>query len=226
MSADLPGRRFVQGLLHEVAVIRRKIDALLRGEATVPWRFIAVAVCLAGFGYGTVMGFHGGRFLQALYSGLKVPLLLSVATCVCLPSFFVLNTVLGLRSDVAVAVRAVLLAQGSVAVCLAGLAPLTAVGYLSSANYPFAMVLNGVMFALASLAGQITLTRHYRPLLARDPRHWLGLFAWLILYVFVAIQAAWVLRPFIGAPGLPTSFFRQEAWGNAYVQVVRGLFGG
>ena len=222
----MPGRRFGQGLLHELAAVRGKIDALLRGEATVPWRFIAVAGCVAGFGYGAVMGFHQGRFLQALFSGLKVPLLLMVSTGVCLPSFFVLNTVLGLRSDFGVAFRAVLYAQGSLAVCLAGLAPLTAVGYLSIADYPFAMALNGAMFALASLAGLMTLTRHYRPLLARDSRHWIGLVSWLILYVFVAIQAAWVLRPFIGAPGLPSTFFRQEAWGNAYVQVFRGLFGG
>ncbi len=31
---------------------------------------------------------------------------------------------------------------------------------------------------------------------------------------------AWVLRPFVGSPGKPITFFRQEAWGNAYVEVA------
>jgi hypothetical protein len=42
-----------------------------------------------------------------------------------------------------------------------------------------------------------------------------------MLYVFVAIQGAWVLRPFVGAPGLEPSFLRAELWTNAYVVVAR-----
>jgi len=202
-----------------------KIDALLRGEEAVPWRVLIAAGCMAGFAYGAVMGFFGGRWLQSCYSGLKVPLLLLVSTLVCLPNFFVINTVLGLRDDFAAAYRGVLSAQGGVAVCLAALAPLTMVGYLSSSHYTFALVLNGTMFALASLAGQVTLARHYRPLIARNPRHRIGLTMWLVLYVFVAIQLAWVLRPFIGDPSRPTTFFRETAWGNAYVKIFVALFG-
>jgi hypothetical protein len=40
--------------------------------------------------------------------------------------------------------------------------------------------------------------------------------AWLVVYAFVGIQMAWVLRPFIGNPDQPTRFFREESWGNAY----------
>jgi len=43
--------------------------------------------------------------------------------------------------------------------------------------------------------------------------------------VFVAIQLAWVLRPFIGDPSRPTTFFRETAWGNAYVKIFVALFG-
>jgi len=31
---------------------------------------------------------------------------------------------------------------------------------------------------------------------------------------------AWVLRPFVGQPHSSVSFFRPEAWGNAYVELV------
>jgi len=29
----------------------------------------------------------------------------------------------------------------------------------------------------------------------------------------------WVLRPFIGDPAKPTAYFREGAWGNAYIEV-------
>jgi hypothetical protein len=57
-----------------------------------------------------------------------------------------------------------------------------------------------------------------------DARHHVTRLAWLVLYVFVAIQLAWLLRPFVGDPGLATRFLRQDAWSNAYVVVARTLW--
>jgi len=45
----------------------------------------------------------------------------------------------------------------------------------------------------------------------------------ILAYAFVGIQMAWLLRPFVGAPNTPVRFFREEAWGNAYVVVVKLL---
>jgi hypothetical protein len=67
----------------------------------------------------------------------------------------------------------------------------------------------------------VLLRRSYRPLIARYPAHRWLLVVWLFLYVFVGIQMAWVLRPFVGAPDMPVQFFREEAWGEAYVELVR-----
>jgi hypothetical protein len=188
-------------------------------EPKVHWRFL-VSVIVAGTAiYGSAMGSFGLRPLQALYSALKVPLLIGISSLICLPSFFVLNTVLGLRDDFAAACRAVLAAQASLALALASLAPITIVGYLSSSDYPTATLMNGLMFAIATGAAHTTLSRHYRVLVQRNPRHRVTRFAWLVLYVFVSIQMAWVLRPFIGAPTIRTAFFRSDMWGNAYVEV-------
>jgi len=205
-------------------------DALLRcegrhtvGGGRLPWAAIVAMIIAAGFAYGAVMGLYQLRPLQALYSGLKVPLLLFVATIVCLPNFFVVNTVIGLRDDLPAALRGILSAQGTLAICLVALAPITAFIYVSDIGYQTAKVANGLMFALASAAGQVTLARHYRPLLAKDRRHMVGLVCWLLLYIFVAVQFAWVLRPFIGRPGLDVTFFREGAWGNAYLEVLRAI---
>lgn len=203
------------------------IDDLLRGRGsygddawTLPWARLAVIGLAGGLLYGAVMGSYGLQPRQALYSALKVPLLVGVSTVVCLPNFYTVNTVLGLSADFAKVIRAILLAQGTVAVVLASLAPLTAFLYLSIEDYGTAVAVNGVVFLAAALAGQVTLARRYRPLIERNPRHRIGRAAWLTLYVFVAIQAAWVLRPFVGNPALATRFFRAEAWGNAYVEVA------
>lgn len=83
-----------------------------------------------------------------------------------------------------------------------------------------AKVFNGLMFLTASVAGQVQLARHYRPLIAQNPAHRWTLRMWVVIYTFVGIQLAWTLRPFIGAAGLETTFFRQGAWTNAYVEVA------
>lgn len=187
----------------------------------VPWRGLLAWLAAGGFGYGLVMGYFAGRLEQALYSALKVPMLLGVSTLVCVPNFFVVNSVLGLRDDFAAACRGVVAAQATLSLVLASCVPLTALAYVSSADYNFATAFNGVIFLVASIAGQVTLSRHYAPLIAGNPRHRIGRRAWLGLYVFVAIQLAWMLRPFVGSPHLPPQFLREEAWDNAYVVVFR-----
>jgi hypothetical protein len=204
-----------------------EVDDLLRAEGRygqesgpIPWRPLVAIGLAGGVLYGAVMGSYGLGARQALYSALKVPLLVGVSTLTCLPNLYTVNAVLGLRPDLRLVVRAILMAQGTVAVALAGLAPITAFLYFGIADYGTAVTLNGLAFLIAALAGQVTLSRCYRPLVARNPRHRIGRAAWLTLYLFVGIQAAWVLRPFVGHPGLPTRFFRSEAWGNAYVEVA------
>lgn len=209
-----------------------QMDQLLRGgfeseeaPAGRTLRNWGIILAGAGFSYGAVMGTFGGvmgeRVLQVIYSALKVPLLLIVTFGVSLPSFFVLNTLLGLREDFRRALGALLATQAAMTVVLLALAPFTAFWYASSANYEHALLFNGAMFAVASVTAQWVLRRRYRPLIARRPRHMFLLRAWLGIYVFVGIQMAWLLRPFVGSPDLPVQFFREEAWGNVYEFIAR-----
>ena len=192
-----------------------------------------LAATLFGMAYGVAMGtFSGvwdGRTLQLLYSAVKVPILLTATFAVALPSFFVLNTLAGVRDDFADVVRALLAAQAGLTVVLASLAPLTVTFYAGTTDYNAAVLFNAACFGVASLAGQSLLGRYYRDLERRDPVHRPLRRTWLVLYAFVGVQAGWVLRPFIGKPGSPEAFFRDGAWGNAYVEVfdkVRLAVGG
>ncbi len=214
----------------------RTADGLLRGDAWAtrsenPRRVVfGLLVVIVSFGmfYGAAMGTFGGLFgertWQILYSSLKVPLLLSATFAISLPSFFVLNTLLGLRDDFGEAVRALMATQAGLAVILASLAPLTMFYYASTADYRTAVLFNGLMFAIASCAAQVLLRRHYRGLITRHRNHRWLLWSWIAIYAFVGIQMGWLLRPFVGDPDMPVQFFREGSWDNAYMIVIENVW--
>jgi hypothetical protein len=206
------------------AVLRRVGDVPRPGSPARTLLRLLFLVLVFGLFYGAVMGSFGGvggrRALQPVYSGLKVPLLLLVTFALSLPSFFVMNTLLGVRDDFPQVLRGLVATQAALTVVLASLAPLTAFWYASFRDYDQALAFNALAFGVASVAAQALLRRWYRPLVARNPRHRVLLRAWLVVYAFVGIQMGWVLRPFVGHPNAPTRFLREGAWGNAYEHVA------
>jgi hypothetical protein len=178
--------------------------------------------------YGAVMGSYGGmsglRFWQAVYSAVKVPFLMISTFLLSLPSFFVLNTLLGLRDDFPRVVRALISTQAGLTVILSALAPFTAFWYISGSDYEPAILFNGMMFAVASFSAQWMLRREYAPLIRSNPRQRWMLRTWIIIYIFVGIQMGWVLRPFIGNPRAPVQFFREGSWSNAYLFVLQMIW--
>jgi hypothetical protein len=217
----------------------RLADDVLRGETSPAWRTrelhrsllgsLTLAIVVYGMCYGGVMGTYGGiagaRIWQVAYSAVKVPILLFVTFLLSLPSFFVVNTLLGLRSDFPRVVRALLATQVGLTVILSALAPLTAFWYISGSEYYPAILFNGLMFAVASFSAQWMLRRSYAPLVRTNDRHRWMLRTWLFIYVFVGIQTGWVLRPFIGKPSAPVQFFREDSWSNAYEFLIEMIWG-
>lgn len=208
------------------AWLERSQDVLRGAPWTTRPGAIAPLLALAlvcGVTYGALMGTFGGvlgeRAFQVLASALKVPLLLGATCALSLPSFFVLNTLFGLRDDFPKVLRALAASQAGLAIVLVALGPITLLWYVSSPDYRLAILFNGVMFAAASAGAQVVLQRAYRPLIARDRKHRGLLRTWLALYVFVGTEMAWVLRPFIGNPAQPVEWFRADSLGNAYVEV-------
>ncbi len=211
-------------------------DEFLRGAgpfdpaatAVRPWWWLPVMVLTFGPIYGGLMGSYqldsAERLLQVLYAGSKVPLLLFATSVICLPGFFVLNTLLGLRDDLRESLQAILAGQAGLSVTLAALGPLTRFWYFTTENYRAALLFNVAMFAIATLAGHLIMLRYYRPLIRRHRHHRIALLGWIGLYAFVGVQMGWTLRPFIGSPDLAVAFFRDEPFSNAYVVVARLLF--
>ena len=188
-------------------------------------------VCVVGPIYGIAMGSYAWidghrsfsqQALQMLYSGLKLPLLITTTVALSLPSYFVLNSLFGLREDFGEAVRAVVSAQAGLVIILASLTPLTFFFYVSNtanSRYPTAILFNALMFTVASISAQRLLALWYAPLIKKNPRHRSMMVLWIFVFAFVGIQMGYVLRPFIGQPSNPTTFLRENPFENAYVRV-------
>ena len=216
----------------------RLTDELLRGELTEagpsraarlsPSAILGLMIVGFGMSYGGVMGTFGGltgdRPLQLLYSALKVPFLIMTTFALSVPSFYVVNTLLGLRPDFPRVIRALMITQAGLTAILTSLSPFTAFWYASGTGYHPAILFNGAMFGVASLGAQWILRREYAPLIRRDEKHRWMLRTWILIYVFVGIQMAWVLRPFIGDPTRPVQFFREDSWSNAYEVVLKMIW--
>src|SRR5688572_19713005 len=117
-------------LLHPGELLRSRAIPLAQ---RAPWRAVGELVLLVvvfGLAYGAVMGPYAGpvgpRVTQMLFSAVKDPLLLLLTFAISLPSFFVLNTLLGVRDDFGDAVRALVATQAALTIILASLAPITA----------------------------------------------------------------------------------------------------
>ena len=192
-------------------------------EKTLRQLLMLVALCGAFYGacMGSSNGISDGRGLQMVYSALKVPLLLQVTFMLSLPSFFVFNTLAGLRADFGQVIRALAASQAGLTLVLASLAPVALLWNASVVDHQLTILFNALLFGVATVGGQILLRRYYRPLIACNVRHRHLLLLWGILYTFVGIQMGWVLRPFVGDPDQPIRFFREDAWGNAYVMLTR-----
>lgn len=196
------------------------LRAVLHGESASARACVVLAVT-GGALHGFALGASSGEPLLALYSGLKIPLLLLCSCLVTLPNFYVLHAVLGLAPDFRAACRGLWAAQAALAAALGALAPVVVFVFVSSDNGYLLTLADGLLFAIAVAVGQTVLRRHYAPLLRRDRRHRITLICWAVLYVFFAIQLAWVLRPFLGTRGYPVEFLRGNAFAkNAYVVLI------
>ncbi len=203
------------------------------GAADLSVSTLLGTIGVGGAIFGCVMGTYlvagPGRWPLVLFAAVKVPTLILLTTAVCLPAFFVLNTVLGLRESFSRAVRAVLAGQAGLALGLASLAPLVRVAYECGISHQGAQLLCAGMFVLATAAGQTVMLRRYRGIIDADPvndaKHRTMLWTWVTMYVFTGIQTGWILRPYIGAPGLDVRFLRPDAFSNAYVYFLKLVLG-
>jgi hypothetical protein len=201
-----------------------------------PWQVIfCVATVVVGAGlYGAAMGIWREP-LQALYTGVKLPLLILLTTAGNALINGMLAPLLGLNMGFRQSSMAVLMTFTIASGILGALSPvalfvvwntppLTGMTSLKSTEYGFLQLTLVVFIAFAGVTGN----RRLMPLL----REWCRsvgtarrvLIAWLMVNLLLGSQICWILRPFIWDPARPVEFVGPEYWrGSFYETVFRAL---
>jgi hypothetical protein len=236
------------------------LDALReRGIGISPWR-LSVCIIILAMSYGicmglfAVFGLKGPGPMQIVASMVKLPLLYYLTLLVTLPSLYVFNALVGSRLPLSGVVRLLIASIGVNVTVLASLGPIVAFFSVCTTSYPFMVLFNVVVFAVAGLFGLRFLLQTLHRLnvaAARRPselpstseswaeaestgplepvrnrpvaEHITTVFRlWVIVYGLVGAQMGWVLRPFIGNPNLPFTWFRARE-SNFFMAVMHAL---
>lgn len=221
------------------ALLRRSQPAadLCEGARGAPTTgVLLVAVVALGTLYGLCMGLYGWRYGEA-YNALhvlavmgKVPALFLLTLAVTCPSLHVFSALARSTLSFRHTVRLLLAATATSLTVLASFGPVTAFFTFCTKSHPFMQLLNTVLFAVSGLIGVLFVQRSLAELLADGaeerpsaPRRLTFVFtAWIVIYVVVGAQMGWILRPFVGAPHLEQTLFR-DVESNFFYGVLEAL---
>ena len=219
----------------------KTVDAFLRAEPECfrGWMLgrqgnlvaFCVLAIIAGAGtYGAVLGWWRAP-LQALYTGIKLPLVILLTTLGNGLLNGMLAPLLGLKVTFRQSLTLVLMTFAMTAMVLGALSPVAlfivwntpplATGTtISSPEYALLQLTLTVFVALAGVMGNLRLV----PLL----RQWAGsaavarnvLLAWLVGNLFLGSQVCWVLRPFIWGANRPVEFIGPNCFQGSFFETV------
>ncbi|MBE0540749.1 MAG: hypothetical protein IH623_05130 [Verrucomicrobia bacterium] len=202
---------------------------VMQRPANLVWFCITATVFGAGV-YGAVMGCWRDPW-QALYTGIKLPLVILLTTLGNGLLNGMLAPLLGFNATFRQSLTIVLLTFATASVILGALSPvalfvvwstppLSVATQLSSPEYGFMQLTLAVLLASAGVAGNV----HVLPLLTQWTRSVVVarkvLLAWLAGNLFLGSQICWLLRPFIWDPAGPTRFIGREYFRGSFYETV------
>jgi hypothetical protein len=197
--------------------------------------FWCMAVVVAGAGlYGAVMGAWRDAW-QALYTGIKLPLVILLTTLGNTLLNGMLAPLLGLNLTFRQSLLMVLMTFTIAAVMLGAFSPiaafvvwntppLTAATRLVSPEYGMLQLTLVAFIAYAGVTGNLCLMPLLRQLSGSAAVARNVLLAWLAVNLLLGSQICWVLRPFIWDPARPVEFLGPEYLrGSFYETVFEGV---
>ncbi len=226
--------------MHSVPVALLEIPALLRGDttATAAWTETVsgarvatwLAVTIAGSAaFGAAMGWWREPH-QALYTAAKFPLVILLTTLGNALLNAMLAPLLGVNLSLRQSLLAVLMSFTIASAILGAAAPLLAFviwnapplahAARAGATHAFILLTIVAVIAFAGIAANLRLLRLLRHLSGSAAAARRVLCAWLAGNLFLGSQLSWVLRPFIGSPGLPLEFLRADPFKGSFYEAV------
>lgn len=226
--------------MNSAAFSFRQVPTLLRGdtESVAPWTdtasparvatWLAVTV-LGAAAFGAAMGWWRAPE-QALFTAVKLPLVLLLTALGNALLNAMLAPLLGVNIGLRQSLLAVLMSFTIAGAILGGVAPLLAfviwnappLARSASAGTTHAFILLTIVAAIAfaGIAANLRLLRLLERLGGGAGVARRVLFAWLSANLFFGSQLAWMLRPFVGSPGLPVQFLRDEPLKGSFYEAV------
>jgi len=214
---------------------REIFESLRRGENLdeLSRLFIKISIFMA-LVYGAVMGATNllqdstielkYKFLFIPIVGIKTPILFLLTLAIVLPPIYVSNAFMGMGYTFRQVVAMLLATIAITTTALASMATVAFFFSLTSRSYHFIKLMHVLFFIYGGALGIGFLDRClvYRMNHSKKTISTKMLFVWLLLYVFVGTQLAWVLRPFVGSPGEKFEVFRPRN-GNFYESVAQSI---
>jgi hypothetical protein len=217
-----------------------EIPSLLRGEAEridhcirlcTPTRaLLYLGVIFGGAGlFGAAVGCWRAP-LQAAYTALKLPLILLLTTFGNALLNGMLAPLLGLNISFRQSFLAILMSFTIAAAILGSFSPLLffivwnlpplvqAAG--TAAAYSSLLLVQVLMIAFAGAAANLRLIQLLRRLSGSAVVARKILIGWFGGNLLLGAQLCWNLRPFVGSPGLPVQFFRDDAFHGNFFEAV------
>jgi hypothetical protein len=202
---------------------------VMRRQSRLVWLCVAAIVFGAG-SYGAAMGCWRDPW-QALYTGIKLPMVILLTTLGNGLLNGMLAPLLGLNRGFRQSLVLVLISFAIASLILGALSPvaffvvwntppLTPGTRLSSPEYGVLQLTLAVFIAFAGIVGNVRLL----PLLGQ----WTNkaavarrvLFAWLAGNLFLGSQICWVLRPYIWDPAGPVEFIGRQYFHGSFYETV------
>ena len=222
-----------------------RFSALLSGEPGVLGSWVAtrqrsaVWMCLAaiilGAGlYGAAMGWWRSP-LQGLFVAIKFPVIILLVAGGNALLNAMIAPLLGVPLSLKRSLMAVLMSFAIASAILGSFSPLAA--YLvwnappldveisrTSGPYAAIMLTHVILIAFSGIVANVHLLKLLWNIAGSRAAAYRVLVAWLVGNLFLGSQLCWILRPFIGAPGLPVQFLRQEAFRGSFYETVLASF--
>ena len=177
------------------------------------------------FFYGLVMGCYSG-LVQALATGVKVPVLFFLSLLICFPAFFLLQYILGSRMRLAQMTAIILSGFVLTGAIMVSFTPIVIFFVLTGGNYHFLQLLHVAIFILSGAFGMKTVMDALKYSCEQKsiyPQTGVVVFRfWVVILAFVGIQLAWNLRPFVAERDKPFALFRTYE-GNFYAAVIYSI---
>jgi hypothetical protein len=202
---------------------------VVRRRSRLVW--LCVAAIVAGSGlYGAAMGCWRGSW-QALYTGIKLPLVIILTTLGNGALNGMLAPLLGLNVGFRQALVLVLVSFAVASVILGALSPvalfvvwntpaLTANTRLWSPEYGGLQLTLAGFIAFAGIMGNVRLLPVLRQWTDQAAVARRVLLAWLMGNLFLGSQICWVLRPFIWDPAGPVEFIGRQYFHGSFYETV------